>query len=204
MTKERYQKKSAYNRGILLKQWSLLIIVFILGYFSASLYQFSSVKNVIMSYLFNKQPLAVIHTKTTAVLPPPKFEFYTLLTKDKNSQLKHTTTQAATIHEHVAETTVVSNTQSVATVTHPDASRLTKDLYLVQVASFRRLNEAERLKSILVTKGINVSINSASQQGVQWYRVVMGPFASKQQAQQAQQFFSQREHTIGMIRRMDA
>lgn len=203
MAKEQYRRRHSPSRGVLLKQWSLLVIIFILGYLTASIYQFSTLKNEFIGYFFEKQPLSVIHAKQRPVLPPPKFEFYTLLANEKKAQPARTTTAAL---EKTSTASATPTTQPAAVVpVHAEAIvPATKETYLVQVASFRRLNEAERLKAALLLKGINVNIHAAVQQGVQWYRVVMGPFASRQQAQQAQQFFSKREHTLGMIRRMDA
>lgn len=81
---------------------------------------------------------------------------------------------------------------------------LTKDSYLIQVGSFKNLREAERMKASLVMKGFDVKIASITQQRMNWYRVIIGPFASRTQALKAQIAFARSEHITGMIRRMDA
>ena len=81
---------------------------------------------------------------------------------------------------------------------------LTKDAYLIQVGSFKNIREAERMKASLVMKGFDVKIASINQQRVNWYRVIIGPFASRTQAQKAQVEFARSEHITGMIRKMDA
>lgn len=76
--------------------------------------------------------------------------------------------------------------------------------YLVQVASFRNFREADHMKGSLAMKGFVVKIVTANQQNVNWYRVIIGPFASRAQAQKAQLAFARTEHIMGMIRKMDA
>jgi cell division protein FtsN len=87
---------------------------------------------------------------------------------------------------------------------HPASAHDNHDAYLVQVGSFRNMREAERMKAMLVMKGFDVHIASAIQQHVNWYRVIIGPFSSRIEAQQAQGAFARREHVMGMIRKMDA
>jgi cell division protein FtsN len=76
--------------------------------------------------------------------------------------------------------------------------------YLIQVGSFRSAHEAERMKASLVMKGFNVAVSTATQNSINWYRVIIGPFSSREQAQTAQQAFARSEHIVGMVRKMDA
>lgn len=75
--------------------------------------------------------------------------------------------------------------------------------YSIQVGSFRALTEAQRMKAKLIMKGFSVDIVTVNQQATYWYRVMIGPFASLSQAQQAQLAFSRQEHITGMIRKLD-
>ncbi|PJD92907.1 MAG: hypothetical protein CK424_04890 [Legionella sp.] len=75
--------------------------------------------------------------------------------------------------------------------------------YSIQVGSFRALTEAQRMRAKLVMKGFGVDIVTVNQQSTYWYRVMIGPFASLSQAQQAQSSFSRQEHINGMIRKLD-
>jgi cell division protein FtsN len=79
-----------------------------------------------------------------------------------------------------------------------------KDTYLIQVGSFKNLHEAERMKAALILKGFEVRVVAVSQQRMNWYRVNIGPFASRSQALKAQSEFARSEHITGMIRKMDA
>ncbi len=79
----------------------------------------------------------------------------------------------------------------------------TSGAYSIQVGSFRALTEAQRMKAKLIMKGFGVDIVTVNQQATYWYRVMIGPFASLSQAQQAQLAFSRQEHITGMIRKLD-
>jgi cell division protein FtsN len=78
-----------------------------------------------------------------------------------------------------------------------------KNAYLVQIASFKSKQEAERMKASLALKGFVVSIAVVNQQQAQWYRIILGPYASRTQAEKARSSLAQSEHLAGMIRRMD-
>ena len=73
--------------------------------------------------------------------------------------------------------------------------------YTIQVGSFRSLTEATRMRDKLGAKGYRASITPVMQQSNYWYRVIVGPFSSLGQAQQAQSSLTYREHITGMIRK---
>ncbi len=75
--------------------------------------------------------------------------------------------------------------------------------YLIQVGSFRALTEAQRMKAKLLSKGFAVDIVAVNQQSMYWYRVMLGPFLSLTQAQQAQLTVARQEHITGMIRKLN-
>ncbi len=74
--------------------------------------------------------------------------------------------------------------------------------YVIQVGSFRILTDAKRLREKLAARGFAVNITPVSQQSMYWYRVMVGPFSSLAQAQQAQVSIANREHVTGMIRKI--
>ncbi len=205
------------------RQWFLMCVVFVGGYMSASLYDFSQFRTFISEHGFknNSTPvLAKIDTKTVA-LPKPKFEFYTLLANEQvagssPSPALPEASQAVKAPPVPTPTLTPTHSQALAlvdavsSVSHSNPGKSKPSIinhgvsYMVQVASFKTMQDAERMKVMLVMKGLDVKITVASQQGINWYRVVMGPFASKIQAQDAQGRFARQEHINGMIRRMDA
>lgn len=59
--------------------------------------------------------------------------------------------------------------------------------YLVQVGSFLLQDEANRLRARLMLTGVDtdISINTRDDEDGVWHRVVLGPFTSKRDAEQA-------------------
>lgn len=78
-----------------------------------------------------------------------------------------------------------------------------KGRFVIQEGSFRMLTEAQRMRDKLSARGFVVNIVPVTQQATAWYRVMVGPFFSLQQAQQAQVSIANREHITGMIRKID-
>ncbi len=201
-----------------LGQFLLVFVVFVAGYMTASLYNLASLSAWVGTHVLANSSLQPIIKSgpQLAALPKPKFEFYTLLANEQVAGA----TQAATL----PQAPVISPTMAFASVSDlplheplaPVAAEKkpvlvsnskdinSKDAYLVQVASFKSLREAERMRVGLVMKGFEVKIAMVNQQQINWYRVIIGPFGSKTLAQQAQQAFARREHIMGMIRKMDA
>lgn len=134
-----------------------------------------------------------------AALPKPKFEFYTLLTQEKMEPSQKAPSE-------IAKTTPVSP----ASVPAAPAVAATVDLnqhqiyYVLQLASFQRREDAEHMLAGLVMRGIEANIKTITQQGAAWHRVVVGPFASRTQAEKAQGAIAHRERISGIVRRMES
>lgn len=222
-----YKKKNApRQRGSILGQLLLVMVVFVAGYLSASLYDFASVTSWIGSQVLANNSAVIINKPGVqhAELPKPKFEFYTLLANEQIAGGGNTPVPTAAapvkaalpLHAPLAPTATLASASPAAPIQTPVSAPVVmaeklptfianrKDTYMVQVGSFKNMQEAERMKVSLVMKGFDVKIASITQQHVSWYRVIIGPFASRPQAQQAQMAFAKREHIMGMIRKMDA
>lgn len=167
-----------------------------------------------------------------AVLPKPKLEFYTLLAKEPMAMAPVATASAvktATVPPAVAAvaTTEASNlankkpsepispvtSSALVTpvtalkkppVTHPVTQVVSKESYTVQVAAFKTKQDAEHLKASLVLKGFPVVIATIAPPQGTWYRVMIGPFSSRQDAEKAQMTVAKTEHVTGMVRKMGA
>ena len=145
-----------------------------------------------------------------AELPKPKFEFYTLLTNDNRpanpvvtASSPTSTMEVAVAASSIAPIPIKSAPRAIAaTASLPQAAA--KGSYFVQIAAFRRRDEAERMKAKLAFKGIFVTIVSVNQPNVSWYRVSVGPFSSRTEAEKAQVAVAQAQHIVGIIRKMDA
>ncbi len=233
--------KRRQNNGI--GSLMLSFITFILGYLVASAFDISSLSHW-MSNRFSTQatPSHRPSQVQTAELPKPKFEFYTLLTKDKSvapalatASTKPATVAVATQVAAKSESTinpshvvaVVSSSLKTAaapldlTVTQKlplheplvaaaqpqpqlkTVQVLDKGRYIIQVGSFKNQHEAEKMKAALVMRGFSPVITSATQQQVTWYRVLIGPFPSLNDAQRVHREFAVRDRITGMIRKLD-
>lgn len=219
----KYRKRSVTaRRGNMTGQILLVCVCFVAGYLSASLYDIARLSTWVNTNILAKNVVQPPAQPGVAVaqLPKPKFEFYTLLANEQVAGSSQTTPMPTAVlpvkelplHAPLAPATAVASSGPVAPIapitTENKLPALlaanNKDTYLVQVASFRSMREAERMRVSLVMKGLDVKIATVNQQQINWYRVFIGPFSSHTQAQQAQQAFAKREHVMGMIRRMDA
>jgi cell division protein FtsN len=73
--------------------------------------------------------------------------------------------------------------------------------YIIQVASFKRYEDADELKARLVMMGFEATIKDAPSGGITWKRVWLGPFNSLQEAAQVQQRLAQ-NHIQGVVGRL--
>ncbi len=223
-----YRKRNAPRRNSnKLGQLLLVFMVFVAGYMSASLYNLTNLSAWVGTHVLANSSIQPITTTGTqqAQLPKPKFEFYTLLANEQvagaaRSQAAAAATATEPPQLAPAAPAIVAERAKVLPLHAPLApvaavvasedkipafiANNNKGTYLVQVGSFKHMREAERMKVSLVMKGFDVKIAMINQQRVNWYRVIIGPFGSKTQAQQAQLAFAHSEHIMGMIRKMDA
>ena len=59
--------------------------------------------------------------------------------------------------------------------------------YIVQIAAFKRFEDADRLKAQLTLAGYEAKIKVVPVNGVTWHRVWLGPFPTAQAAEKLQQ-----------------
>ena len=229
MAKDYGKKKSSHQSSGLLRQLLLVSVCLLVGYLSAAVFDFSSLSKWVNAQLLSHQTMAVTKKPEPqkAELPKPKFEFYTLLASERpeeSEQAKKTESMQAQTTPSTSPTVQIApaGTPSLATTDHsssvapilpvsvvpvkPVSSPVenTKGAYLVQVAAFRSQQEAERMKAMLVLKGFVVKIAMINQQKTNWYRVNLGPYASRAEAQKARAAVAHSEHIVGMVRKMDA
>ena len=90
----------------------------------------------------------------------PRFDFYTMLSE----------MEVAVPQEHLNP----SPTKSSATP--PKPSQDETQTYVLQVGSFRKYEDADRLKATLALLGDEARIHQVSIDGNAWYRVRLGPY----------------------------
>lgn len=202
-------------------QFLVVVVTFLLGYLTASIFDMQTI-----SHWMNTQVLAS-HDKpepvkkvaqNPAVPPKPKFEFYTLLANDKGNTAgqaaKTTTTTQATPTTTAAQTTVATTSPTDKPVAPQQAvaaavkvaegralapAKAKQGAFLVQVASFKARKDAEQMKGTLILKGFDVSVVPVTNTQGNWFRVVIGPYANRNLAQQAQGNIARTEHLKGMV-----
>ncbi len=188
-----------------------LFVAFVCGYLVAWFYSPTHVAKAVQLFLGGNQSLEALDGTPvkTADLPRPTLEFYTLLTQEKvASPVRSVALQPSVkVAPPVVQSKVPTPIAAPQPLSVEDAGLVestSKYTYLVQLASFQRQEDAEHMKASLIMRGFDASIKTAKQQGGIWYRVVMGPFSSRQKAEQIKSDIAQSERVSGIIRRMDA
>nr|VFK23640.1 MAG: cell division protein FtsN [Candidatus Kentron sp. MB]VFK27989.1 MAG: cell division protein FtsN [Candidatus Kentron sp. MB]VFK74505.1 MAG: cell division protein FtsN [Candidatus Kentron sp. MB] len=107
----------------------------------------------------------------------PKFEFYTIL-PEREIQVPEHELRAQSEAQKEPETPRQTSEQLPDQATDQAAApSQPPDRYILQVGSFRHLEDADRLKAKLVLGGFDVEIQTVSMDsGSTWHRVRLGPY----------------------------
>jgi cell division protein FtsN len=168
-----------------------MLIVFIGGYFVAIFWDLDTIKKTISSKLAHVLPKSKPSVKQSpkkVELPKPKFEFYTTLPKDRVSSAEP----------------IVNHKSQIGSTDVPSATKKKiSNQYLLQVASFKHLDDADKLKAALILKGYDVKMTEFISGNSKWYRVNIGPFDSQDMAFKTQVKMHQDNRNLtGIIRRI--
>jgi cell division protein FtsN len=132
-----------------------------------------------------------------------QFTFYDTLTKKEGADQAIQKTEKATTPREKEKTTekkeAVKSSPPPATK-HEETKKapVEKDLYFVQIASFKEKETAETLKDRLAQKGYKVQLIPVQIEGMGlWYRVRLGGYTSLQEAQEFQKRVSFEENIEG-------
>lgn len=74
------------------------------------------------------------------------------------------------------------------------------ELFL-QVASFRRAEDADQLRANLLLQNMNAFVEQIDREGSQWHRVVVGPFESRSRMARARSDLASQEFNTLLLRR---
>lgn len=193
MSRQYSNKRSARQRGSAPHQFLVIIVTFLLGYLTASVFDVETITHwmntQVLAHNQEKKQTVKAQTQQTQLPPKPKFEFYTLLANEKTTgttQTNSTNTHAVTPPSHTPSVQTATNSASTVALAptsgvsktntpHPQqkaplkvetrstASAPTSRAYMVQVASFKARKDAEHMKGLLTLKGFNVTVVSVSQ-----------------------------------------
>lgn len=128
--------------------------------------------------------------------PKPKYDFYTLLPESEvivppdampeppvvPEQKPVTAEEAAKIDTQRAEAALAGLTPPPP----PLVASAAQTQYFLQAGSFRKATDADQVRAQIILLGQNVQIESGTVRGELWYRVLVGPYASKEQVAGAQ------------------
>jgi cell division protein FtsN len=147
----------------------------------------------------DKKEAAGKNTQEKVALPGEKkdenmqFTFYDTLTRKEGDQKKGKEEKAGKEHTTVAEKKSESPAKAAKV-----AAATTKELYFVQIASFKEKERAEGLKGKLTKKGYTVQVLPTQVEGKGlWYRVRVGGYASLKEAQTIQKKITVEEKIEG-------
>lgn len=218
MAKDYRKHNTSGPRGSFFRQFLLVLVCFLSGYLSATMFDLNHVMNWLNTQVLsqhNNQPIQKTAAQP-AQLPKPKFEFYTLLTNDHAAPTQATNNPASiTAPSHISSPAsatpidlTLNKTQATSEIPSQTSDNkamtgASKSTYSVQLGSFKSKVEADRIKATLALKGFPITVVAVSQNNVTWYRVMTGPYSSRMEAERAQSSIAKSERLMGMIRRMD-
>lgn len=221
MAKDYVRKRDTRQRSNAPRQFLLVLASFLGGYLTATVFDVTSftawLNKQVAAHQNPQQPQQPAPVAKKVEAPKPKFEFYTLLAKDNSvpvvarpsptavTKPTESSVPPPTAALHPPGSQVVGVTESkpvtVAATSQKPAGR---EAYLLQIASFNKRPDAEHLKASLALHGFDVVISPTAHGNVTWYRVIVGPFYSRSDAEKAQVTVAKNERMKGMIRKMDA
>jgi len=131
-----------------------------------------------------------------------RFTFYETLTKkegaEKGAQQKEKETTAKKEQANVTAKKEVKGVTPPVNKKLPEGKEAPKERYFVQIASFKEKEAAEGLKGRLVKKGYTVQLIPVQIEGIGlWYRVRLGGYTTRQEAQTVQKRIAVEENIEG-------
>lgn len=224
MSRSYARNRSSRSHSAAQGKFLVALASFLSGYLVATVFDMASLTTWVNKTLLNHDKTAPAHQVAVKhhEQPKPKFEFYTLLSKETGiPATANTHPQAAaprpaasppasntipstavlqSAAQHATQAVVVAESKPVQPIAKVNPARET---WQIQIASFNRRKDAEHLKASLVMRGFDVSITPVSQRNMTWYRVIVGPFASRESATKAQVIVARSERMKGMIRKVE-
>ncbi len=160
------------------KNWIILCSIIALAFifFRYSSIDFTQIKQKVAHTIKQNQ-------NRPTKLPKPKFEFYTRLPKGNVTEY----------HAKTAHNKPHSPTKSPRSIDPIEKKLPPKQVinsgqhYLIQVAAFKQLADADKLRAELIMQGFNSNLSHYKNATTTWYRVEIGPFPSLALAKQQQQ-----------------
>lgn len=138
-------------------------------------------------------------SKPKSAFVEPDYQFYTLLPQGNGTQkpaavttvvakpAAATTPVAATSAQSATPTaTSAAKTSAPITAATPTVVTPPNHHYALQLAAFRRYQDADELKAKLILQGYPTTISNATVNGTQWYRLSIGSYTTVADAKSVQ------------------
>lgn len=229
MAKDYGNRRSSRQKGGAPQQFLVIIVTFLLGYLTASVFDIQTVSQWMNTQVLAHQEVKQAPSKAESAQaqtpPKPKFEFYTLLANEKgethpnaSATANRTVTSTTAVSTHTSTTSAgtasaVAAAQNAAKLQAVNAKQpppvkvaegkplapAPKGSFLVQVAAFKVRKDAEHMRGTLTLKGFDVKVVSVSNAKGNWFRVVVGPYSNRDLAQKAQVTLAKTERLHGMV-----
>ena len=141
------------------------------------------------------QTISIAQKKATQI-KPPTFEFYTRLPQGQARGERQQAPQPTTISKQKTHRTQKSKEltqalpqtakeETVAPVSEVQTYSHRKQ-YIVQVGSFKKFSDADRLRANLILQGYHSRLSRFTNSTTTWYRVEVGPYPNLNQAKSHQ------------------
>jgi cell division protein FtsN len=149
--------------------WVWLIAGFLLGAISVGLTWLKLGTDAVTDNQWISDRPAQSEAKTSRpVVPPPKFDFYDRLPE--------------------MEVVVPDEELPASRPASPDSPAQPEGPFLIQVGSFKKAADADRLKAQLTLQGMAVRVSRVKiDDGDTWHRVRVGPYSSRKALDEARQ-----------------
>ena len=152
--------------------WLWFVAGLVLGAFTASLY---FIKNPVAAPAPKEEPKPKVAENKT---PKPRFDFYKLLQESE---------------------TIVPASE---TINEEKPAQEQSTEYILQVGSFPRAEDADKLRAQLILINLDASIEKVEiRKGEVWHRVVVGPFNNQNQLTNARSQLVKHEYNALVLKR---
>ena len=164
-----------------------IVLSFFIGYAIAHVFDMNFIGRQINQAMPSRDKNKIQQAQTKHTLPKPKFEYYALLAKEGHSNHHNDDTKKSAIE--------VTQANPLAPIKEDD------HLYVLQLASYFKKADAERMKAELILQGHVAKIEEHKTENRIIYRLMVGPFKRKTEAEKEQVDLARQLHVMGMIRR---
>jgi len=178
--------KPATQRNGMNPLWAGILVGIVIGAGMAAVVTWYMMKSP--SPYLKKQPVADMMKLQPETVPAasvsekPRFEFYNVLADNESSKSSVPSRQAS--KDHPAEKAKPVGSKAMVTF----------EPHILQVGSFTKAEDAEKLKARLALIGAEAHVQSATvpDKGI-YYRVRLGPYKSEEEMSRARNFLKQNE-----------